>query len=314
MKYLNVPLFNPIIIDLPGPLALSWYGFMYFLGVVFVYVFVIDHIRRKKISLSKDQFGEILIRIFMGVLVGGRLGFVFFVNPAYYLRNPLQIFAIWEGGMYFFGGFLLAVLFPIPYARKQGMHPFDLADLVIIPVPIALACGRIGNFINGEFWGRVSASPLAMIFDSVPESAWLPTSEAWVREMAETAGIDTAGGLVNLPRHPVQLYEFVLEGLVLYVILLLFRNVGREKPRGSVFSLFLLLYGLFRFWVEFYREPVSHSRFIGGDWFTLGMFFTIPMILGGIAGLVLSYRRRQRNELYIKIKAKKPKRKHESEK
>jgi phosphatidylglycerol:prolipoprotein diacylglycerol transferase len=300
MRNIQVPVFNPILLDLPGPLAVSWYGLTYLMGFVFAYVFVWDHIRRQRIVMTNDQFMEILIRIFIGVLVGGRLGFVLFVNPAYYFQNPLQIFAVWEGGMYFFGGFIMAVILPYFYIRKQDLNYFDLADFIIIPAPIGLAFGRLGNFINGEFWGRPSASPLAMVFDSVQRSNWLPVSDPLAREIIEETGMTVLAGqsMVNLPRHPVQLYELVLNGIVLYAILLLFRNIGRAKPRGSVASLFLLGYGVFRFWVEFYREPVSHSAIIAGDWFTLSMLFAIPMIVLGAVGLIISYRKNQENLLY----------------
>jgi phosphatidylglycerol:prolipoprotein diacylglycerol transferase len=300
MRNIQVPVFNPILLDLPGPLAVSWYGLTYLMGFVFAYVFVWDHIRRQRIVMTNDQFMEILIRIFIGVLVGGRLGFVLFVNPAYYFQNPLQIFAVWEGGMYFFGGFIMAVILPYFYIRKQDLNYFDLADFIIIPAPIGLAFGRLGNFINGEFWGRPSASPLAMVFDSVQRSNWLPVSDPLAREIIDETGMTVLAGqsMVNLPRHPVQLYELVLNGIVLYAILLLFRNIGRAKPRGSVASLFLLGYGVFRFWVEFYREPVSHSAIIAGDWFTLSMLFAIPMIVLGAVGLIISYRKNQENLLY----------------
>lgn len=298
MGHLRIPVFNSVIFSLPGGLAVSWYGVLYVVGGFIVYVFVLFHIKKQQVSLSSEQFMEVLTRSFVGVLVGGRLSFVFFVNPSYYLQNPLKIFAVWEGGMYFFGGFICAALFPWFYIRKQKINFIDLADLAIIPVPLALACGRLGNFINGSFWGKPSTSPLAMIFDVVPERSWFSVSEPWVQEMVDAAALTPVGGLVNLPRHPVQLYELVLEGILLFGILLLFRNVGPAKPRGSVFSFFMLGYGLFRFWIEFYREPMSHSRYIAGDWFTLGMFFCIPMIIGGIVGMVLAYRKNQPNKLY----------------
>ena len=300
MRNLQVPVFNPVLIDLPGPMTLSWYGIMYLLGFLFAYAFVANHIRKKKVILSHAQLMEILTRIFIGVLLGGRLGYVFFVNPSYYLSNPLKIIAVWEGGMYFFGGLILAVIIPSFYARKQKLNVFDLADLIIIPAPMGLAFGRLGNFINGEFWGKPSASPLAMIFDSVPQTNWFRVSEPWVQEILNKTGISPAEGqeLVNLPRHPAQLYELVLEGIVLYLLLLLFRNLGGAKPRGSVFSLFLLAYGAFRFWIEFYREPINHSRYIIGDWFTLGMLFSILMFLLGIFGLIFAYRKNQSNALY----------------
>ena len=300
MKNLRVPVFNPVLINLPGPLAISWYGLMYLLGLLFIYIFVTSHIKRGKITLKRVHFIEILTRVFIGVLVGGRLGYVFFVDPANFLRNPLQIFAIWEGGMYFFGGFIAAIVIPLFYMKKHKLNFFDVADLIIIPVPMALAFGRLGNFINGEFWGKPSASPLAMVFDSVQMWDWFPVSTPWVQEIVDATGMSVTDGreLVNLPRHPVQLYELVLEGVLLYALLHLFRNIGPPKPRGSVFSLFLIAYGAFRFWIEFYRNPESHSRYLAGDWFTLGMLFSIPMVLIGIFGLVFAYRKQQTNKLY----------------
>lgn len=304
-NYLHLPKFSPILVDLPGPPAVSWYGLMYLLGVVFVYFFVHYHIRTRKIDLEDDQFLEILLRAFLGVIVGGRLGFCFFVEPGYYLRNPLEIFYVWDGGMYFFGGMLLAMLFPVFYIRRIGKNYFDLADLVVIPVPMALGFGRIGNFINGEFWGRPSAVPWAMVFPTVPKDKWFaPGSDELLSFLLKTriklpvgtGAINT--GPINLPRHPVQLYELVLEGVVLFLILLLFRNTGPSKPRGSVISLFLLLYGLFRFLIEFYREPVEHSAIIAGDWFTISMLFSVPMILLGGFGLLYAYNRNLPNLLY----------------
>jgi phosphatidylglycerol:prolipoprotein diacylglycerol transferase len=300
MGYINAPNFDPILIDLPGPMGVSWYGMMYLAGFVFAYLFVAFHIRTKRIRLDSDQLVNILVLIFLGVLIGGRLGFCLFVNPSYYLRHPLEILAVWQGGMYFFGGLILAMVLPYFYIRRIGFNYFDFADLIIIPAPMALAFGRWGNFINGEFWGRPSTEPWAMVFDTVPREKWFSTGREWVQEFMTEAGmqIPAAQTMVNLPRHPVQLYELVLEGIILFLILLLFRNIGKAKPRGAVFSLFLLLYGLMRFWIEFYREPVSHSAIIAGDWFTLSMLFSLPMVLAGAAGLYLAYSRRQPNLLY----------------
>lgn len=309
-NHIHLPEFNPILVDLPGPPAISWYGLMYLLGVLFVYFFVFVHIRTRKIDLEDEQFMEILLRAFLGVIVGGRLGFCFFVEPAYYLRHPVEILHVWDGGMYFFGGMMLAMLFPVLYVRKIGKNYFDLADLVVIPAPIALGFGRIGNFINGEFWGRPSAAPWAMVFPTVPRDKWFAPGSEEIREFLLKTGVSLSSGpgggtteaintaLINLPRHPVQLYELVLEGILLFLILLLFRNIGRSKPRGSVTSLFLFLYGVFRFWIEFYREPVEHSAIIAGDWFTISMLFSVPMVLLGGFGLWYAYRRDLPNLLY----------------
>ena len=298
--YLTAPKFNPILLELPGPLAVSWYGLMYLCGFLFAYFFVRSHIRRKKILLSEDEFANILALIFLGVLVGGRLGFCLFVHPSYYLRNPLQIFAVWDGGMYFFGGLIAAMVFPWFSIRKTEWNYLDIADLIIIPAPVALACGRWGNFINGEFWGKPSRAPWAMVFETVPASDRFDPNLAWVSEWVSEIGMKIpSDGLVNLPRHPVQLYELILEGIILFAILLLFRNLGSPKPRGSVLSLFLLGYGLMRFWMEFYRNPESHSATIlGSSWFTISMLFSLPMILAGGLGLYFSLSHGVPNGIY----------------
>lgn len=299
-SYITAPTFNPILLDLPGPLAVSWYGMMYLCGFLFTYFFIKNHIRKRQILMNSEEFSNILALIFIGVLVGGRLGFCLFVHPSYYLRHPLAILAVWDGGMYFFGGLFAAMFLPWLAIRKTNLKYLDVADLIIIPAPMALAFGRWGNFINGEFWGKPSHAPWAMVFETVPSANRFDAAQSWVAQWAADIGMEIpASGLVNLPRHPVQLYELVLEGIILFFILLLFRNIGKPKPRGSVLSLFLLGYGLMRFWIEFYRHPTSHSAVIlGSSWFTISMLFSLPMIIAGITGLYLSYKKAAPNEIY----------------
>lgn len=299
-SYINLPEFNPVMLELPGALSVSWYGFMYFCGFLFTFLFVRSHIKRKKIVMRSDEFSNILSMIFLGVLAGGRLGFCLFVNPGYYLRNPLKIFAIWEGGMYFFGGLIAALLLPCLVIRKMPHNYFDIADLVIIPAPMALAFGRLGNFINGEFWGKPTKRPWGMIFSTTPNENRFDPSVDWVSEWIQEMGLEIpSGSLANLPRHPVQLYELILEGIILFCILMLFSKKGKPKPRGSVISLFIMLYGLMRFWMEFYRHPTSHSALIlGSSWFTLSMLFSVPMIVAGGIGLYWSFRKSIVNRIY----------------
>ncbi|MDF1569860.1 MAG: prolipoprotein diacylglyceryl transferase [Spirochaetaceae bacterium] len=313
-SYLTAPTFNPVLVDLPGPLAVSWYGMMYFCGFLFAYFFVHRHIKKRKILMTADEFSNILALIFLGVLVGGRLGFTLFVHPSYYLRHPLEILAVWDGGMYFFGGLFAAMFLPWLAIRKTKLNYLDVADLIIIPAPMALAFGRWGNFINGEFWGKPSRAPWAMVFDTVPEADRFDASLSWVAVWADAIGMDIpSSGLVNLPRHPVQLYELILEGIILFAVLLAFRNIGKPKPRGSVLSLFLLCYGLMRFLIEFYRHPSSHSALIlGSGWFTISMLFTLPMIAAGAAGLIRSFSRKIPNAVYGDPMAKKRKGKSKS--
>ena len=298
-SYLTAPRFNPILLDLPGPLAVSWYGMMYLCGFLFAYFFVRRHIKRREIVMTQDEFSNFIALIFLGVLVGGRLGFCLFVHPSYYIRHPAQILAVWDGGMYFFGGLLAAMFLPWLAIRKTDLNYLDVADLIIIPAPIGLAFGRFGNFINGEFWGKPSRAPWAMVFDTVPPSDRFDPSLSWVSEWMAEIGMEAPrSGLVNLPRHPVQLYELVLEGIILFFILLAFRGIGKPKPRGSVLSLFLVGYGLMRFWIEFYRHPTSHSAVIAGNWFTISMLFSVPMVLFGAFGLIWSFRKGVPNAVY----------------
>ena len=299
-SYIELPSFNPVIIDLPGPLSLTWYGTMYLCGFLSVYLFVNYQIRKRNVIINQDLISNVMGLGFLGVLLGGRLGFVFFVAPKYYLDNPGLIIRVWEGGMYFFGGLIVAMLLPLITLRKANVNYFDLCDLIVIPAPLALAFGRLGNFINGEFWGKVSRVPWAMIFPTVPDSARFDPADSEIAQWISDAGIGIpSSGLVNLPRHPVQLYELVLEGIILFFILFLFRNIGRPKPRGSLTSLFIGLYGIMRFWIEFYRHPVSHSALVfDSSWLTVSMLLSIPMILLGVAGLWFSYRKNIPNAIY----------------
>lgn len=241
---------NPILIDL-GPLKVSWYGMMYVFGFIASYLLVRYQMKRKDFGISRIEVENLYFYLIIGLMVGARLGYVLFYDLKMYLSDPLQIFAIWRGGMSFHGGLIGVLIVGILFSWRNKKSFWKIADLVIVTAPIGLGLGRIGNFINGELYGRVSQVPWGMIFPR--------------------------GGL--LPRHPSQLYESVLEGGVLFTILWFLKDKG--LPTGGLLAMFLFFYGCFRFFVEFFREPDAHIGFITGP-FTLGQVLSSFMIGGGI--------------------------------
>jgi len=242
--------FNPIMIDL-GPIKVSWYGLMYVLGFFASYLLVRFQMKRKDFGVSKLDIENLYFYLILGLIVGARLGYFLFYDLKMYLEDPLEIFAIWHGGMSFHGGLIGVLIVGILFAWKNKKSFWKIADLIIVTVPIGLGLGRIGNFINGELYGRGTEAPWGMIFPK--------------------------GG--PLPRHPSQLYESALEGGVLFLVLWFLRN--RNLPEGTLLAIFLGLYGVFRFVVEFFREPDVQLGFVIGP-FTMGQILTTFMILGSI--------------------------------
>jgi phosphatidylglycerol:prolipoprotein diacylglycerol transferase len=241
---------DPILVEL-GPIRLSWYGLMYVFGFLFSYLLVRYQMRRKEFGISKQEVENLYFYLIIGLMVGARMGYVLFYDLKMYLADPLEIFAIWHGGMSFHGGLIGVLIVGIFFSWKNKKSFWGMADLIIVTAPIGLGLGRIGNFINGELYGRVTQIPWGMIFPK--------------------------GG--PLPRHPSQLYESALEGGVLFLILWLIKD--KKLPAGGLLALFLSLYGLFRFFVEFFREPDAHLGFILGP-FTMGQVLTVFMIVGGM--------------------------------
>jgi phosphatidylglycerol:prolipoprotein diacylglycerol transferase len=241
---------DPILVDL-GPIRLSWYGLMYVFGFFISYLLVRYQMRRKEFGVSKQEVENLYFYLILGLMVGARLGYVLFYDLKMYLADPLEIFAIWHGGMSFHGGLIGVLLVGILFSWKNKKSFWRMADLIIVTVPIGLGLGRIGNFINGELYGRVAQIPWGMIFPK--------------------------GG--PLPRHPSQLYESALEGGVLFLILWLIKD--KKIPSGGLLALFLSLYGTFRFFIEFFREPDVQVGFVFGP-FTMGQILCAFMIVGGI--------------------------------
>ncbi|HSW69600.1 MAG TPA: prolipoprotein diacylglyceryl transferase [Gammaproteobacteria bacterium] len=255
------PAIDPVAFHL-GPLPVHWYGLMYLMGFIGGWGLLAMRIRRSPRGFTLEQLSDILFYVALGVILGGRLGYVLFYQFADTLEHPWHIFAIWQGGMSFHGGLIGVILAVGLYARKIGKSFVDITDLIAPVVPIGLGAGRIGNFINGELWGRVTDVPWGMVF---------PT-----------------GG--DMPRHPSQLYEFFLEGVILFLVLWFFSK--RERPHWAVSGLFLLLYGVFRFIVEFFREPDIQIGFVAFGWMSKGQLLSIPMIIAGIIMLLWAYRRK----------------------
>jgi phosphatidylglycerol:prolipoprotein diacylglycerol transferase len=253
------PQIDPVIFQI-GPLAVRWYGMMYLLGFVACY-FIIRHLcRRRGLDLSGDALSDLLFYCILGVILGGRIGYTLFYNTSFYLQHPLKIFAVWEGGMSFHGGLLGVVVAAVFFCRRRRLPMLLTGDILVTAATVGLGLGRLGNFINGELWGRVTTVPWGMVFPG--------------------GGPD--------PRHPSQLYEAVLEGPVLFLILWI---LHRSKVRpGIPFFTFFLGYGLIRFGIEFFRQPDVQLGFLWGG-ATMGQLLSLPMILFGTVGLVVILRR-----------------------
>jgi phosphatidylglycerol:prolipoprotein diacylglycerol transferase len=255
------PQFDPIAIKLFGPLAIRWYGLTYLIGFGLLWLVGRYAIKtRPHAQLDARHFDDLLFYGILGVILGGRLGYVLFYKFGDYLAEPWKIFYVWEGGMSFHGGFLGVILALWWYARSHQQRWLAITDFIAPLVPLGLGAGRIGNFINAELWGRATDAPWAMVFPNVD----------------------------RVPRHPSQLYEFALEGVVLFCVLWWFS--AKPRPRGAVSALFLIGYGLFRFAVEFTREPDSFLGLLAFG-LSMGQWLSLPMVVAGVWMLVWSYRR-----------------------
>ncbi|TNC82233.1 MAG: prolipoprotein diacylglyceryl transferase [Oleiphilus sp.] len=258
---LKYPEIDPVALDL-GVIQIHWYGLMYLFGFLAAYVLGQHRAKRPDSPLSPGQVGDMIYYGALGVVLGGRLGYVFFYNFGKFLEDPVWLFRVWEGGMSFHGG-LIGVLFALYlYARKLGVKYIRLVDFLAPLVPIGLGLGRIGNFIGGELWGRATDVSWGMVFPGDPE---------------------------QLVRHPSQLYQFALEGVLFFAILWWFSS--RPRPMYATAGLFMVCYGAFRFIVEFVREPDAHIGFVAWNWLTMGQILSTPMILIGIIGMVYGYKK-----------------------
>ena len=257
-QFLQFPVIDPIIFSI-GPIALRWYGMMYLVGFIGAMFIANKAADKSQGGWPREQVSDLLFYGFLGVVLGGRIGYVLFYQWEYFLSDPLYLFQIWEGGMSFHGGLLGVTTAVYLFARKTQKSFLSVGDFVVPLVPIGLGMGRLGNFINAELWGRQTDVPWAMVF---------PTDS------------------LQLPRHPSQLYEFFLEGVVLFIIM----YFVTRKPRslGLASGVFLIGYGVFRSIVEFYREPDAHLG-LYFSFISKGQILSIPMILAGMLIIYLGY-------------------------
>ena len=255
---------DPIAFSL-GPLVVRWYGLAYVLGFVCAAAIIYFVAKRWKLGMSEDNLLTLMVCAIVGVVLGARIGHVLFYGDGYYLSHPLEILAFNQGGMSFHGG-LVGLLIGGAVAALMTRIPFlTLADLGSIAAPIGLFFGRCANFVNGELWGAPTDGPLGVVF---------------------------GGAAGMMPRHPSQLYEAVLEGLVIFCVLFALSRKRPPRPQGTFLGAFLVLYGIFRFLIEFVREPDVQLGYLWGGWLTMGQVLSAPLIVAGIALLIYAARTR----------------------
>ena len=265
---------DPVAVSL-GPLRVHWYGLMYLLGFLLAWWLGRRRIRAGRLpGVDEDGFGDLLFYGLIGVIVGGRLGSVLFYDFNTYLQNPLQVLKVWEGGMSFHGGLIGVLVAAWLWSRRHRRHFFDTMDFLAPLVPPGLGFGRIGNYIGGELWGKYTRGDWGVVFPS-----GLPEPYRSLDPVALKAQFD-AGALDAFARHPSQLYQAFLEGLVLFCVLWWYS--AKPRPRYAVSGLFALLYGSFRFLVEFVREPDAQLGYLALGWVTMGQVLSLPLILLGL--------------------------------
>jgi len=255
------PQIDPIALRL-GPFAVHWYGIAYLVGFASAYAIMRGLVRRWRINLSEDDLLNIILAAVLGVLLGGRLGYVLFYGGFEYLRAPLRILAVWDGGMSFHGGLAGILIAGALVSWRMGVPWLTLCDIGSVGAPIGIFFGRIANFVNDELWGRVTTAPWGVVFPS--------------------------GGPV--PRHPSQLYEALLEGLVTFAVVAWMATRSTPPSRGIIFGTLLTMYGAFRIFVEFFREPDAQIGFLMGG-ATMGQLLSVPVMLAGIILIAWSKRR-----------------------
>ncbi|XLY87872.1 prolipoprotein diacylglyceryl transferase [Ectopseudomonas mendocina] len=258
---LPYPQIDPVAIAL-GPLKIHWYGLMYLVGIGGAWLLASRRLERFDATWTKDKLSDLVFWVAMGVILGGRLGYVMFYDLPAYIAEPAKILRVWEGGMSFHGGLIGVMLSTWWFGKRNGKSFFELMDFIAPLVPIGLGAGRIGNFINAELWGKATDVPWAMVFPTDPQ---------------------------QLARHPSQLYQFALEGVALFTILWFYSR--KPRPTMAVSGMFAACYGVFRFIVEFVRVPDAQLGYLAWGWLTMGQVLCVPMILAGLGLIAYAYKR-----------------------
>lgn len=269
------PQFDPVAVAI-GPLPIRWYALSYILAFALFILLGRYRIRRGQTTFTYALLDDLLFYGVIGVILGGRIGYILFYQLDAYLVQPLSMFKVWEGGMSFHGGFLGVLLAIFWFARRHRLPFWQIADFVAPLVPLGLAAGRIGNFINGELWGRIT-DPSHFWAMGFPQAAMVDYALAAQNSQWATWLIEYG----SLPRHPSQLYQFALEGLTLFLIVWLFSK--KPRPTGQVAALFLAGYGLFRFIAEFARQPDEHLGLLSMG-LSMGQWLSLPMLVLGVSG------------------------------
>ncbi|WFF38183.1 prolipoprotein diacylglyceryl transferase [Moraxella nasibovis] len=277
------PQFDPVALDL-GFIQLHWYGLMYLLAFLSAYLLATWR-TKKRTDFSTEMVSDLVFFGALGVILGGRIGYVILYNFSEFISNPAYLLRVWEGGMSFHGGFLGVVVAMLWFAKKYNKHPFAVLDFIAPCVPLGLLFGRIGNFINGELWGRVSHGDYAHLM-YFPQA--VAADHELINKDPSLTNIATQlGEYYLLPRHPSQLYQALTEGVLLFVLLWWFS--AKPRPRYAVSALFLLGYGISRFITEFFRQPdVGYALIFG--WMSKGQLYSLPMIVVGVILLTLAYK------------------------
>ena len=279
-QYLQFPNLDPIAFSF-GPISLHWYGAMYLFGVLGALLLANKRIKQPNSGWTKSQVENLLFWGFLGLFIGARIGYVFFYNLEAFIAEPSILFRVWEGGMSFHGGLIGALVVIALFGIKTNKYFFQVADFVAPLVPIGLMFGRLGNFINGELWGRVTHSPIGMLFPTSKHADFMfaQSHPEWVTLYSQLNGV--------LPRHPSQLYEMMFEGIILFIILNIY--VRKPRPMGAVSGLFLLCYGLFRFIIEFFRQP-DEQLGLFFNIISMGQILCLPMIILGKIFIYYAYK------------------------
>ncbi|MBP8202622.1 MAG: prolipoprotein diacylglyceryl transferase [Pseudomonas sp.] len=263
---LPYPQIDPVALAL-GPLKIHWYGLMYLIGIGGAWWLASRRVNAFAPSWNKEKLSDLVFWVAMGVILGGRLGYVLFYDLAAYIAEPARMLRIWEGGMSFHGGLIGVMLASWWFGKRNGKSFFELMDFIAPLVPIGLGAGRIGNFINAELWGKATDVSWAMVFPTDPQ---------------------------QLARHPSQLYQFALEGLALFAVLWFYSR--KPRPTMAISGMFAATYGIFRFIVEFVRVPDAQLGYLAGGWLTMGQVLCVPMVLGGLGLIAYAYKRQAAQE------------------